>query len=142
MQILQNVLHSLTKRKKQAGKVTVTAAVAAVFIAVIVVSANGILSYQKAVTKKTFGGWFIMENSSNGTQSEELKTHPYLAGSGKAGVQGRGSSDGADACRQGGYSTGFIHGNHGAVGGGPGYLPIGSGPRQDRGFQLRLLLCF
>ena len=84
MQILQNVLHSLTKRKKQAGKVTVTAAVAAVFIAVIVVSANGILSYQKAVTKKTFGGWFIMENSSNGTQSEELKTHPYLAGSGKA----------------------------------------------------------
>lgn len=78
MQILQNVLHSLTKRKKQAGKVTVTAAVAAVFIAVIVVSANGILSYQKAVTKKTFGGWFIMENSSNGTQSEELKTHPYL----------------------------------------------------------------
>lgn len=47
---------------------------------VIVVSANGILSYQKAVTKKTFGGWFIMENSSNGTQSEELKTHPYLAG--------------------------------------------------------------
>lgn len=25
-----------------------------------------------------------MENSSNGTQSEELKTHPYLAGSGKA----------------------------------------------------------
>ena len=52
MQILQNVLHSLTKRKKQAGKVTVTAAVAAVFIAVIVVSANGILSYQKAVTKK------------------------------------------------------------------------------------------
>lgn len=33
--------------------------------------------------KKTFGGWFIMENSSNGTQSEELKTHPYLAGSGK-----------------------------------------------------------
>lgn len=41
MQILQNVLHSLTKRKKQAGKVTVTAAVAAVFIAVIVVSANG-----------------------------------------------------------------------------------------------------
>lgn len=84
MQILQNVLHSLTKRKKQAGKVTVTAAVAAVFIAVIVVSAKGILSYQKAVTKKTFGGWFIMENSSNGTQSEELKTHPYLAGSGKA----------------------------------------------------------
>ena len=84
MQILQNVLHSLTKRKKQAGKVTVTAAVAAVFIAAIVVSANGILSYQKAVTKKTFGGWFIMENSSNGTQSEELKTHPYLAGSGKA----------------------------------------------------------
>ena len=83
MQILQNVLHSLTKRKKQAGKVTVTAAVAAVFIAAIVVSANGILSYQKAVTKKTFGGWFIMENSSNGTQSEELKTHPYLAGSGK-----------------------------------------------------------
>lgn len=80
MQILQNVLHSLTKRKKQAGKVTVTAAVAAVFIAAIVVSANGILSYQKAVTKKTFGGWFIMENSSNGTQSEELKTHPYLAG--------------------------------------------------------------
>ena len=45
MQILQNVLHSLTKRKKQAGKVTVTAAVAAVFIAAIVVSANGILSY-------------------------------------------------------------------------------------------------
>lgn len=84
MQILQNVLHSLTKRKKQAGKVTVTAAVAGVFIAAIVVSANGILSYQKAVTKKTFGGWFIMENSSNGTQSEELKTHPYLAGSGKA----------------------------------------------------------
>lgn len=84
MQILQNVLHSLTKRKKQAGKITVTAAVAAVFIAVIVVSAKGILSYQKAVTKKTFGGWFIMENSSNGTQSEELKTHPYLAGSGKA----------------------------------------------------------
>ena len=84
MQILQNVLHSLTKRKKQAGKVTVTAAVAAVFIAVIVVSAKGILSYQKAVTKKTFGGWFIMENSSNGTQSEELKTHPYLAESGKA----------------------------------------------------------
>ena len=84
MQILQNVLHSLTKRKKQAGKITVTAAVAAVFIAAIVVSANGILSYQKAVTKKTFGGWFIMENSSNGTQSEELKTHPYLAGSGKA----------------------------------------------------------
>ncbi len=60
----------------------------------------------------------------------------------KTGVQGRGSSDGADACRQGGYSTGFIHGNHGAVGGSPGYLPIGSGPRQDRGFQLRLLLCF
>ena len=77
MQILQNVLHSLTKRKKQAGKVTVTAAVAAVFIAVIVVSANGILSYQKAVTKKTFGGWFIMENSSVGTKSEELKNHPY-----------------------------------------------------------------
>ena len=50
MQILQNVLHSLTKRKKQAGKVTVTAAVAAVFIAVIVVRANGFLSYQKAVT--------------------------------------------------------------------------------------------
>ena len=42
MQILQNVLHSLTKRKKQAGKVTVTAAVAAVFIAVIVVSANAV----------------------------------------------------------------------------------------------------
>ncbi len=84
MQSLQNVLHSLVKRKKQAGKVAATAAAAAVFIAVIVVSANGILSYQKAVTKKTFGGWFIMENSSNGTQSEELKTHPYLAGSGKA----------------------------------------------------------
>ena len=72
MQILQNVLHSLTKRKKQAGKVTVTAAVAAVFIAVIVVSANGILSYQKAVTKKTFGGWFIMENSSNGIKDTSV----------------------------------------------------------------------
>lgn len=84
MQILQNVLHSLTKRKKQAGKVTVTAAAAAVFIAVLVVSADGISGYQKAVTRKTFGGWFIMENSSNGTKSEELKNHPYLTRSGTA----------------------------------------------------------
>ena len=72
------------KKKKQAGKVTVTAAVAAVFIAVIVVSANGILSYQKAVTKKTFGGWFIMETAVWVQKSEELKNHPYLTRSGTA----------------------------------------------------------
>lgn len=76
MQSLQNVLHSLAKRKKQAGKVPATAAAVAVFIAVLVVSADGISGYQKAVTKKTFGGWFIMENSSVGTKSEELKNHP------------------------------------------------------------------
>ena len=73
MQSLQNVLHSLAKRKKQAGKVPAMAAAVAVFIAVLVVSADGISGYQKAVTKKTFGGWFIMENSSVGTKSEELK---------------------------------------------------------------------
>ena len=84
MQSLQNVLHSLAKRKKQAGKVPATAAAVAVFIAVLVVSADGISGYQKAVTKKTFGGWFIMENSSVGTKSEELKNHPYLTRSGTA----------------------------------------------------------
>lgn len=84
MQSFQNVLHSLAKRKKQAGKVPATAAAVAVFIAVLVVSADGISGYQKVVTKKTFGGWFIMENSSVGTKSEELKNHPYLTRSGTA----------------------------------------------------------
>lgn len=83
MQILQNVLHSLTK-EKTGGKGNGYSGGCGSFHSGYRGKCNGILSYQKAVTKKTFGGWFIMENSSNGTQSEELKTHPYLAGSGKA----------------------------------------------------------
>lgn len=84
MQYIEGVLHNLIKRKKQAMKVPAAVFLAVIFIAVIVVGSDGLAAYQRALNQKTFGGWFIMENSINGTQSNELHSHPYLTASGKA----------------------------------------------------------
>lgn len=83
MKYLEGVLHNVIRRRKQILKVPLAMLTAAVFITIVVISGESLRSYQNAINKKTFGKWFIFENSINMKQSKELSEHPYLIFAGK-----------------------------------------------------------
>lgn len=83
MKYLEGVLHNVIRRRKQILKVPLAMLTEAVFITIVVISGESLRSYQNAINKKTFGKWFIFENSINMKQSKELSEHPYLIFAGK-----------------------------------------------------------
>lgn len=77
---------SIKRRLKSVTRTSLAVFLVFVFVAWVMLFKSDMYEWQMQSAKQRFGNWFVMMYGSDNKENSELKGHPYLDNSGKAGV--------------------------------------------------------